>query len=159
MTLGALGAISEHNQQRANAFMQEDQARYNQRLAEREAEIIEQETLYNTALQQQESARLLSAQRAALGTAGAALDSGSPLALQGATAAMEQRKANSVLRSGYMQQSQALEKAKMYGYSATVARASAPSGAQLALNIGNSLLRGASTNLSLASSAKQLWGN
>ena len=51
--LGVVGAVQEHNQAQANSEMQAQQMEYNQRLEEREASRIEQETAENARRQRE----------------------------------------------------------------------------------------------------------
>ena len=99
--LGVVGAVQEHNQAQANSEMQAQQMEYNQRLEEREASRIEQETAENARRQREASEQLKSAQRALLGKSGAAMTSGSPLAILGQTAEDEERKIQDVHYAGY----------------------------------------------------------
>ena len=154
--MGGAGAVMAHQQQKANAGAQAAQARYNQKLEEREAAAVEAETLVNAQRQKQASMRLQAAQRAALGKSGAAMDSGTPLALLGATAIDEQIKSQDLLRGGYRGAMQHREQAKMFGYQGRMARASQPSAASLALDLGGSLLGGVSTGLNTAGAVKNL---
>ena len=96
---GTASAITAHQQQRQqaqqaadNARMQQQQMEYNKRMEEREAAALEAETAENVRRQRLESERLRSAQIALLGKSGAAMASGSPLAVLGATALMKNEK-------------------------------------------------------------------
>jgi len=134
-TLGVVGSVQQHKQAQANAEMEADQARYNQRLAEREAERKEAETAENVKRQREQAERLKAAQRALLGKSGAAMDSGSPLAILGASAAEEERKIRDIHAGGVQEENRMREQAKMYDYQAGVAKAKSPSGHALGLNI------------------------
>jgi len=138
--VGGVASIAEHNQAKANAKAQEQQAEYNKRQEMREAARIEAETAENARRQREQSERLKAQQRALLGKSGAAMTSGSPLAILGATAADEELKVQDVHRVGYQQADQHREAAKMYEYQGRLARAQAPSGSSLALSLaGNAL--------------------
>ena len=138
--LGIVGAIQQQNQAEANAEMQAQQMEYNQRLEEREASRIEQETAENARRQREASEQLKSAQRALLGKSGAAMTSGSPLAILGQTAEDEERKIQDVHYAGYQAAQQSRNQAAMYRYQAGVARAQAPSSSSLGLSIaGNAI--------------------
>ena len=138
--LGVVGAVQEHNQAQANSEMQAQQMEYNQRLEEREASRIEQEAAENARRQREASEQLKSAQRALLGKSGAAMTSGSPLAILGQTAEDEERKIQDVHYAGYQAAQQSRNQAAMYRYQAGVARAQAPSSASLGLSIaGNAI--------------------
>lgn len=140
--LSVAGGIVQHNQAKANAEMQEEQMRYNQRLAEREAAIQEDENLEAARRQREQSEALRARQRAMLGKSGAAMTAGSPLALLGETARNQEIAAQDTMRSGYLQSQQSREQAKMFGYQAGVARAQAPSAGMLALNITSQINSG-----------------
>lgn len=133
--VGGVAAAEQHNQARANAEMQAEQAEYNKRLEEREASRLERENEENTRRQREQSEYLKAQQRALLGASGAAMTSGSPLAILGATAMDEELKVQDVHRVGYQQADQHREAAKMYQYQAGVAKAQAPSGSSLALSL------------------------
>lgn len=133
-------AVTQAQAQEANAKGQEKQMRYNQRMEEREAEEIERETAANARRQHLASQQLMASQRAALGKSGAAMDSGSPLALLGAAAANEQIKSQDVWRGGYRAAQQHRSEANMYGYQAGIARMNRPSGAVTGLSIVGGIL-------------------
>lgn len=133
--LGIVGSVQQHNQAKNNAKMQEQQMNYNKRMEEREAAAIEAETAENARRQRIQAEQLKAKQIALLGKSGAAMTSGSPLAILGQTAADEEMKIQDTHFAGYRQAYQHREQAKMYGYQAGVARAQAPSGSNLALNI------------------------
>ncbi len=138
--LGVVGAVQEHNQAQANSEMQAQQMEYNQRLEEREASRIEQETAENARRQREASEQLKAQQRALLGKSGAAMTSGSPLAILGQTAEDEEQKIQDVHYSGYQAAQQHRNQASMFKYQAGVARAQAPSSSSLGLSIaGNAV--------------------
>lgn len=158
-TLGSIGAVQQHNQANANANAQEAQMNYNKRLEEREANRIETETAENVRRQREEAAQLKSQQRALLGKSGAAMSSGSPLAILGETAADEELKIQDTAYQGYQSAEQHREQAKMYGYQARVAAAQAPSKTSLGLTIAGNINDGVgkigSAVMNLASAAKK----
>jgi len=133
--VGGVASIEQHNQARANAEMQAEQAEYNKRLEEREASRLERENEENTRRQREQSEYLKAQQRALLGKSGAAMTSGSPLAILGATAMNEELKAQDAHVAGYQAVQNHREQAKMYQYQAGVARAQKPSGSSLALSL------------------------
>lgn len=133
--LGGVSAAQQHEQARANAEMQAQQAEYNKRLAEREAARTEAETAENMRRQHEAAEELKARQRAMLGHSGAAFASGSPLAVLGQTAADEELKVLDTAYAGYSSAQQHREQAKMYQYQAGVARAQKPSSSSLGLNI------------------------
>lgn len=148
-TLGIVGGVMQHNEAKQQAKIQEQnevaqrrQMEYNKRLAEREAAQTEAATQENVRRQRLQAEELQARQRAMLGKSGAAMTSGSPLAVLGQTAADEELKIQDTAYQGYNKAMQSREQAKMYGYQAKIhdynaaaARASSPSGWGLALNI------------------------
>ena len=163
------GAVESHKAARQQAQAAEDNARmqiqqmeYNQRQEEREAKAVEAVTAENVRRQREESARLRSAQIAMLGKSGAALNSGSPLAILGATAANEELKIQDAHYSGARQAAAHYQKATDYGFGAAIARQNlkaakkaAPSSASLVAGItgevGSGLFQLGSLGLSAAS--------
>ncbi|MBQ7731592.1 MAG: hypothetical protein IJT68_07135 [Lentisphaeria bacterium] len=133
--VGGVAGIQQHNQARANAEMQAEQAEYNKRLEEREASRLERENDENARRQREQSEYLKAQQRALLGKSGAAMTSGSPLAILGATAMNEELKVQDAHVGGYQAVQNHREQAKMYQYQAGVARAQKPSGSSLALSL------------------------
>lgn len=134
-TVGAIGAIQQHQQAKINAKMQADQLQYNKRLEEREAAFLEAESAENARRQRLAAQNLRASQIALLGKSGAAMSSGSPLAVLGQTAADAEKSIQDYHYSSYRQSVQLREQAKMYGYQARVARAQAPSSSSLGLNL------------------------
>lgn len=141
-TLGIIGNVQQHNQAKANAAAQENQLNYNKRLEEREAARIETETAENVRRQREASEALKAQQRALLGKSGAAMTSGSPLAVLGETAADEELKVQDIGYRGYQSAQEHREQAKMYGYQARVAKAQAPSKTSLGLTIAGNAAEG-----------------
>ena len=133
--VGGVASVAEHNQARANAEMQAEQAEYNRRMEEREASRLERENEENVRRQREQSEYLKAQQRALLGKSGAAMTSGSPLAVLGATAQSEELKAQDSHYAGYLAVENHREQAKMFQYQANVARAQKPSGSSLALSL------------------------
>lgn len=149
VTIGTISAIENHQQQEDAAKLQEENAKlqlaqmeYNKRMEEREAAAVEKEGLEN-ARRMREAAEEARAQRIAmLGKSGAAMTSGSPLAILGAAAADEEMQIMDRQYNTSRQASQHYAKATDYGYGAAIgrqnilaARASRPTGASLGLNI------------------------
>lgn len=139
--VSTVGMIQQHRQQKANADMQAQQMNYNKRLEEREAAVIEAETAENARRQRLQAEQLKAQQRAMLGKSGAAMTSGSPLAILGQTAVDEELQIQNTHYAGYNQAMKHREQAKMFGYQAAVAKAQAPSGSSLALNIAGQALK------------------
>lgn len=147
---GTASAITAHQQQAQqaqaaadNARMQQQQMEYNKRMEEREAAAVEAETAENVRRQRLESERLRSAQIALLGKSGAAMASGSPLAVLGATALDEERKAQDMHYAGARSAAAHRAQAVAYGFGASIAgqnikaaKASKPSAWGLAGNLG-----------------------
>lgn len=144
-TLGIVGSVAQQNQAEANAEMQAQQQEYNKRLEEREAARIEAENAENVRRQRDAAERLKAQQRALLGKSGAAMTSGSPLAILGATAADEELKVQDTHFAGYQEANAHREQAKMFGYQGAVARASAPSRTSMGLAIAGHVLNGVQT--------------
>ena len=134
-SVSTVGAVAQHNQAKANADMQAQQHAYNKRLEEREAAQIEAEAAENARRQRVQAEQLKAQQRAMLGKSGAAMTSGSPLAILGQTAIDEEMQIQGTHYAGYNQAMKHREQAKMFGYQAAVARAQAPSSSSLGLNI------------------------
>ena len=147
---GTVGAVEQHKQAEANAKAQEEQLNYNKRLEEREAVRIEAETAENARRQREASEQLKAQQRALLGKSGVAMTSGSPLAILGETAADEEMKVQDLHAGGAAEANKHREQAKMFGYQAGVARASAPSKAALGANIAGTWGNFASSTGALA---------
>lgn len=142
---GAVGAAEQHKQAEANAKAQEAQMEYNKRLEEREASKIEAENAENARRQRQAAEQLKAQQRALLGKSGVAMTSGSPLAILGQTAADEEMKVQDQHAFGSAEVNKHREQAKMFGFQAGVARASAPSKASLGANIAGTVGNGVSS--------------
>lgn len=166
LTVAAAGSIAGsvigHNQAKAqaeaaeeNARLQQQQMEYNQRMAEREAAALEAENLENAKRMRQAAEEARSQRLALLGKSGAAMTSGSPLAILGAAAADEEQGIQDAHYAASRQISAARTKAVDYGYGAAIAKhnvgaakASRPSSAGLGMTIlgqtGSGLLQGAS---------------
>lgn len=145
VTAGIVGGVASYNQQKANyeqqkanAEAQAQQAEYNRRLEEREAQQQEKESQEAARRQREEAAEYRSRQIALLGKGGAALASGSPLAVLGETAARQEMAVQDTHRSGALQYNRRMTQAQEYGYQADVARNSV-----VKPNFGMSLLASA----------------
>ena len=134
--IGLVGDVRNHRQARANAEAEQARNEYNARIAEREAARVEKQNEENVRRQREAYKYLHADQRALLGKSGAAMESGSPLAVLGQTAADEELKIQSLAYKGYNDATQLREQAKMSRYQAAVARANKPTSGDLALNIG-----------------------
>jgi hypothetical protein len=141
-TVGVAGAVEQNKQARANAEMQAQQLEYNKRVEEREAARVEAENAENARRQREAAEELKARQRALLGKSGAAMESGSPLAVLGQTAADEELKVQDIHYAGANQAQHHREQAKMFAYQAGVARAQAPSKSSLGLNIAGQMASG-----------------
>lgn len=130
-----VGASIQHQQAKANAEAQEEQMQYNKRLEEREAARVEAEGQENARRQREIAEQIKSQQRAMLGKSGAAMTSGSPLAILGQTAADQEMMVQDAHSRNAIEADKHREQAKMFGYQAGVARMSAPRGGMLASNI------------------------
>lgn len=125
-----------------NARMQQAQMEYNKRLEEREAAAIEAEGQENARRLREAAEQERSRRIAMLGKSGAAMTSGSPLAILGAAAADEEMRIQDSHYQNARQAAQHYGKAVDYGYGAAIARqnaaaarASRPSGLSLAMGI------------------------
>ncbi|MBQ7395945.1 MAG: hypothetical protein IJW08_05365 [Lentisphaeria bacterium] len=148
-----------------NARLQQQQMEYNQRMEEREAAAIEAEGAENARRQREAAERARSQRIAMLGKSGAAMSSGSPLAVLGSAAADDEM---AIMDNHYQTaRSVAAHRAKAtdYGYGAAVARqnmfaarAARPSGTSLGLNIAGGTIgavgQGISTYSALSSANK-----
>lgn len=142
-----------------NAKLQQAQMEYNARMQEREAAALEAENAEN-ARRMREAAEAARSQRLAmLGKSGAAMTSGSPLAILGAAAADEELAIRDAQYAGAREVSALRSKVTDYAYGAAIAksnaaaaRAAKPSGLGLAASItgtvGNAITQGASLSLS-----------
>jgi len=126
--VGIASAVNQQKQAEANADAQAQQLEYNKRLQEREAAAVEQETAANARRQFEEDEALKARQRALLGKSGAALATGSPLAILGKTAADQNTAQHDIMYKGYREAEQLREQGKQYGYQASLAKASAKAG-------------------------------
>lgn len=138
-----------------NARLQQQQMEYNQRMAEREAAALEAENLENAKRMRQAAEDARSQRIAMLGKSGAAMTSGSPLAILGAAAADEEQTIQDAHYAGSRQLAAVRTQAVDYQYGASIAKANAaaakasrPSSAGLGMTIlgttGNTLFQGAS---------------
>lgn len=134
-TLSTFGSIKQRNQEKANAEMRSELMWYNAKQEEREAKQIDAETRGNVIRSRESADRLRSTQRAMLGKSGAAITSGSPMALMGESAAMEERAIRDVHAGGYQEAQEHRKKAEMFRYESRLAKAMAPSGTSLGLDI------------------------
>lgn len=133
-SIGVASAVEQQKQARANADAQAAQLEYNKRLQEREAAAIEAENAANARRQREENEAFKARQRALLGVSGAALDSGSPLAILGQTAAEQETQQHDLQYKGYREAAAAREQGKQYGYQASLAKNSVSStGTNLAI--------------------------
>lgn len=129
VTVGTVSAVENYQQQKAEAQNAEENARlqmaqmeYNKRMEEREAAAVEAEGQEN-ARRMREAAEEARAQRIAmLGKSGAAMTSGSPLAILGAAAADEEVQIRDAQYNASRQQAQHMAKAADYGYGASIAK-------------------------------------
>ena len=169
VTGGIIGGVESHKQAKQqaksaeeNARLQQRQMEYNQRMEEREAAALEAENAENARRQRQEAERLRSAQLAALGKSGAAITSGSPLAILGQTAADEELKIQDARYAGARAAAAHRTKAADYGFGASIAaqnalaaKASKPSTMALGATILGEVGSGAAQGASLFTSKKK----
>jgi ABC-type transport system involved in cytochrome bd biosynthesis fused ATPase/permease subunit len=127
-----IGSISAHEQAKQeaeiaeqNAKLQQRQMEYNKRMAEREARALELENAENAKRQRQAAEYAQSQRLALLGKSGAAMSSGSPLAVLGAAAADEELAIQDAHYSGARQVGQIRTKATDYAYGAAIAKQNA----------------------------------
>ena len=125
-------AVDSHRQQKANAKSQENLERYNAQVAAAEAAREEKEASANAARQLEEDRRLRAHQRALYGASGAALATGSPLAVLGQTAADQQLQVADIMRGGSLAYRKGQSDSQNSLYRAKVAAGSRPSTAALA---------------------------
>lgn len=168
-TAGVIGSVEQHNQARQaaqnaedNARLQQQQLEYNKRMEMQEAATIEAENQENARRQRMESESLRASQIALLGKSGAAMSSGSPLAVLGQSAADEELKIRDLRYMGARSASAHTTKATDYGFGATIAgqnavaaKNSRPSGtalgATIAGHIGSGAIQAGTTILSATS--------
>lgn len=153
-----------------NAKLQLAQMEYNQRMAEREADALAAENIENARRMRIQAEAARSQRIAMLGKSGAAMSSGSPLAVLGAAAADEELAIQDAHYTGARQVGQLRSKATDYGYGAAIARnnvyaasASRPSGLGLGATIlgqtGSKLVQGVSLYSGLNKSASNTAAN
>ena len=140
-TLGVVETVSSYNQQKANARAQEAMMDYNAKLEQREADAELQENNEQAKRQRTEDERLRSMQRAAYGKSGAAMTTGSPLAVLGETAGLQEMAVQDLHRSGAAAYNRRQAQANSYLYQGRVAGASV-NGAMMGLGIGKTLIGG-----------------
>ena len=121
-TIGVISAISQGEIAKANAKQQQKLFEYNARQEEREANYELEENKEQVIRQRYQQKALQARQRALLGKSGAAMTSGSPLAVLGETARKMEIDTSEYLRSGYSQYSQRTSNANLYRYQASMAK-------------------------------------
>lgn len=121
-TIGVISAISQGEIAKANAKQQQKLFEYNARQEEREANYELEEKKEQVVRQREQQEALQARQRALLGKSGAAMTSGSPLAVLGETARKMEIDTSEYLRSGYSQYSQRTSNANLYRYQASMAK-------------------------------------
>ena len=132
LTGGVAGALIGHDQAKnqaevaeKNAKLQLAQMEYNQRMAEREADALAAENIENARRMRIQAEAARSQRIAMLGKSGAAMSSGSPLAVLGAAAADEELAIQDAHYSGARQVGQLRTKATDYAYGAAIAKQNA----------------------------------
>ena len=140
---GIVGGIQSYEQQKTNAEAQQNMMRYNARMEQREADAELAEANEAARRQREEDARLRAAQRAAYGKSGAAMTSGSPLAVLGDTAANQELGIQDIHRTGARAYSRRTAQAQNYLYQGRVAGNSVSRG-QLIGSLGGSIAGGLS---------------
>lgn len=121
-TIGVISAISQGKIAKENAKQQQKLFEYNARQEEREANYELEENKEQVVRQREQQEALQARQRALLGKSGAAMTSGSPLAVLGETARKMEIDTSEYLRSGYSQYSQRTSNANLYRYQASMAK-------------------------------------
>ena len=121
-TIGVISAISQGEIAKANAKQQQKLFEYNARQEEREANYELEENKEQVIRQREQQEALQERQRTLLGKSGAAMTSGSPLAVLGETARKMEIDTSEYLRSGYSQYSQRTSNANLYRYQASMAK-------------------------------------
>lgn len=121
-TIGVISAISQGKIAKAQAEQQQKLFEYNARQEEREANYELEENKEQVIRQREQQEALQARQRALLGKSGAAMTSGSPLAVLGETARKMEIDTSEYLRSGYSQYSQRTSNANLYRYQASMAK-------------------------------------
>ena len=121
-TIGVISAISQGKIAKENAEQQQKLFEYNARQEEREANYELEENKEQVIRQREQQETLQARQRALLGKSGAAMTSGSPLAVLGETARKMEIDTSEYLRSGYSQYSQRTSNANLYRYQASMAK-------------------------------------
>lgn len=149
-TAGIIGSVVEHDNAKAQAEAAEQQAKlqqqqmeYNQRMQEREAAALEAESLENAKRMRQAAEDARSQRLALLGKSGAAMTSGSPLAILGAAAADEEQGIQDAHYAATRQIAAARTKAADYGYGAAIAKhnvAAAKASRPTALSLGAKII-------------------
>lgn len=134
-TMSAVGSYRQYNQAKANAKMRSQLMEYNARVEDLEANRIDTETIGNVVRSREAANTMKSSQRAMLGKSGAAISSGSPMAIMGESASMEEQAIRDIHVSGYQEAQNHRNKAEMYRYESRLAKAMAPSSTSLGLNI------------------------
>lgn len=151
-TTAIIGADTEYKQQKANAKSQQELLNYNARLEQREAKAIEDENNEAARRQRLENERLKSLQRASYGKSGAAMASGSPLAVLGETSGLMEVGVQDTHRTGARQYNQRMAQANSFMYQGRVARGSVGKGSLIS-GIGGALGSGLSATGNVIMSA------
>lgn len=145
-SVGVAGGIVNYDQQKKNTQAQAESLEHNARIEKRDAENAETEANEAAIRQRAENERLRSAQRASLGKSGVAVSTGSPLAVLGETAAMQELEVADTQRAGGVAYGQHMTAANAYEYQAKLANSQ--SGLGLALSLSNTVVSGVSSGLS-----------
>lgn len=140
-TTSIIGGVQNYNQQKENAKAQQSMLEYNARLERREAEAEEAEANEAARRQRAENERLQAAQRAAYGKSGAAIASGSPLAVLGDTAANLELGVQDIHRNGANSYNRRMAQSNSLLYQSRVAGNSVSRG-QLWGSIGGGIANG-----------------
>lgn len=140
-TTGIVGGVMDYQQAKSNAAAQQNMLEYNARQERREADAVAAESNEAARRQRLEDERIKAAQRAAYGKSGAAMTSGSPLAVLGDTAAQMELGVQDVHRSGAIGRSRRLAEATSYSYQGRIAGSSVSKG-MLWGSVGGSIASG-----------------
>ena len=121
-TGATISAVDQYRQSKANAKSEQNVANYNARVSQLEGQAAEQQAAENSRRQLVMARREQSQRIAQYGASGAALNSGSPLALLGQAAADASVTANDTLHQGSVFRSSKMSEAYGYQYQGRLAR-------------------------------------
>ena len=126
-TGATISAVDQYRQSKANAKSEQNVANYNAKVSQLEGQAAEQQAAENSRRQLVMARREQSQRIAQYGASGAALNSGSPLALLGQAAADASVTANDTLHQGSVFRSSKMSEAYGYQYQGRLAKGRAMS--------------------------------